>query len=150
MTHAAASLVGREVRILKRLLCFKRVNRAHRVWRPFGTQGQFKNSYSIDNKQFMWYPEGDLNSDTLLKTMKLLKTMRATNAENCRYAVIWYVLGTRAFVLNLLRLRLHLNRTPSRSPFARLSSQIDGPLPEPPDPRKVVPKGRQLGSPAIC
>jgi hypothetical protein len=30
-TMLAASFAGREVRILKQLLCFKRVNRAHRV-----------------------------------------------------------------------------------------------------------------------
>jgi hypothetical protein len=33
-------------------------------------------------------PGGDLNSRAPLKTNKLLKTMRATNARNCRYAVI--------------------------------------------------------------
>ena len=36
-THAAASLPGRGVWILKQLLCFKRVNRAHRVRHLFGT-----------------------------------------------------------------------------------------------------------------
>ena len=43
--------------------------------------------YIIDNKQLRWCPEGDLNCRTPLKTNKLLKTMRATNARNCRYAV---------------------------------------------------------------
>jgi hypothetical protein len=102
-THAAVNLAGREVRILKRLLCFKRVNRAHRCSAALlEHKEQFNNSYIIDNKQLRWYPERDLNSGTPLKTNKLLKTMQATNAENCRYAVIWYVLGTRPFVLNLL------------------------------------------------
>ena len=55
-----------------------------------------------------------MNSDTPLITNKLLKTMRATNAQNCRYAVIWYVLSTRPFVLNLLRLRFVPHPSTSR------------------------------------
>ena len=98
-THAAASFPGREVQILKQLLCFKRAIGLIVFGTVCGTQGTTRNTYIIDNKQFMWCPEGDLNCRTPPKTNKLLKTMRATNARNCRYAVIWYVLGIRPFVL---------------------------------------------------
>jgi hypothetical protein len=58
--YAAASFPGREVQILKQLLCFKRAIGLIVFGTVCGTQGTTRNTYIIDNKQFMWCQEGGL------------------------------------------------------------------------------------------